>query len=104
MSRVFSTEEFDNVEKTLPAFYQLRIEAFIKQLKKSSQIGQPLGYSYFREKKMDKFRLYFLVYDELDSILLVTISSKKTQQKTINEIKENLDSYNEIIKKKINAL
>lgn len=102
--RVFSTEEFDTWERILSKNYQREIDLIIQQLKETANVGKPLGYSYFREKKFDKYRAYFLVYEELDAILLVTISDKKTQQDTINRIKRELDHYKDLIKRKLNAL
>ncbi len=104
MPRVFSTEEFDKIERELSNFYQQRIESFISQLKVSYNVGNPLGYSYFREKKMDHLRVYFLVYEDLDAVLLVAISNKKTQEQTIVFIKEHLKDYLDIIRKKLSAL
>jgi len=101
MVRVLSTKEFDTWEKVLSKHYQKEINDIIKQLKKSSTVGKPLGYPYFREKKFGKYRIYFLVYEELNAVLLVTISDKKAQQDTIDSIKEQLDYYKEIIKKNI---
>ncbi|HLC20253.1 MAG TPA: hypothetical protein VJK72_05000 [Candidatus Nanoarchaeia archaeon] len=67
-------------------------------------LGKPLGYPFFREKKIDKYRVYFLVYEDVTTVLLITISDKKAQQQTIDNIKSQLDFYKELIKKKINAL
>jgi len=67
-------------------------------LKVSSDVGKPLGYPFFREKKFDKYRIYFLVSEELDALLLITISDKKAQQDTIDRIKDDLDHYRDIIK------
>lgn len=99
MIRVLSTQEFDTWEKILSRNYAKEIQDTIRELKKTWKIGKPLGYSYFREKKFDKYRIYFLVYEELNTVLLITISDKKTQQETIDGIKEMLDHYKEIIKK-----
>ncbi|HLD97122.1 MAG TPA: hypothetical protein VI934_02150 [Candidatus Nanoarchaeia archaeon] len=101
MPRVLSTEEFDTWEKLLPKAYQERIGKLIAQLKKTSDVGKPLGYPFFKEKKLDKYRVYFLVYEDLDTVLLITISDKKTQQETISQIKGKLDFYSETIKKSI---
>ncbi len=101
MNRVLSTEEFDAWEKLLPKEYQDQIGKAIVQLKESSDVGKQLGYPFFREKKMGKYRIYFLVYEELRTVLLVTISDKKAQQGTIEEIKRELDYYKEIIQKRI---
>ena len=52
------------------------IEEFIKELKKGSKIGQPLGYPFFLKKNRWQACL-FLVYDDIDTVLLITISDKK---------------------------
>ncbi len=101
MPHVLSTEEFDTWEKLLPKAYQERISRLIVHLKKTSDIGKPLGYPFFKEKKLDKYRVYFLIYEELDAVLLITVSDKKAQQETISRIKSQLDFYREIIKKNV---
>ena len=60
-----------------------------------------MGYPFFREKKMGKYRVYFLLYDDINTVLLVTISDKKSQQDVIDEIKGQLDYYKELIRKKL---
>ncbi len=104
MTNVFSTREFDTWERLLSKEYRSTIERIIDDLKKDPRSGKPLGYPFFREKKFDKYRVYFLVYDEFDAVLLVTISDKKAQQETIDKIKEELDTYKELIKKNMSAL
>ena len=101
MARVLSTKEFDTWEKLLPKDYQEQIKGFIKELKQNYNTDKPLSYPFFREKKMEKYRVYFLVYEDLDAVLLVTISDKKAQQDTIDNIKIQLDYYKELIKKNL---
>jgi len=101
MVRVLSTKEFDVWERLLPKEYQQQIEQIIKELKRSHDTGKPLGYSFFREKKLGKYRIYFLVYEDVDTVLLITISDKKTQQDTIDKIKKDLDFYKDLIKKNL---
>ncbi|MFH0867934.1 MAG: hypothetical protein V1831_01355, partial [Candidatus Woesearchaeota archaeon] len=72
-----------------------------RQLKETHDVGKPLGYPFFREKKIEKYRVYFLVYEDVDTVLLITISDKETQQDTINKIKENLDYYYSLIRKNL---
>gem|GEM_PF-5785897 len=60
-----------------------------------------MGYPFFRENKMGKYGLYFLIYEDVDTILLVTISDKKAQQDIIDKIKSQLDQYKELIRKNI---
>ena len=101
MPRVLSTKEFDTWEKLLPKEYQEQIKRIIRQLKETHDVGKPLGYPFFREKKIEKYRVYFLVYGDVDTVLLITISDKKTQQDTIDKIKENLDYYYDLIRKNL---
>ena len=101
MTRVLSTKEFDTWEKILPKDYQEQIKDIIKELKLNYNTGKPLGYPFFREKKMGKYRLYFLIYGDVDTVLLVTISDKKAQQDVIDEIKGQLDYFKELIRKNL---
>src|SRR3989344_2501703 len=101
MVRVLSTREFDAWEKLLSRDHQQEINGIIRQLKHSWSIGKQLGYPFFKEKKFGKYRLYFLVYEKLDTVLLVTISDKKAQQDTIDAIKGDLNLYTAMIQKKI---
>jgi hypothetical protein len=66
---------------------------FIEILKKNPKIGKPLSYQFLREKKIKNKRIFFLLYKEIYIVLLVSISNKKSQQKTINEIKFYLNEY-----------
>ncbi len=101
MTRVLSTKEFDTWERLLPKDYQEQIQGFIKELKQNYNTGKPLGYPFFREKKMGKYRLYFLIYEDMDTVLLVTISDKNAQQDTIDNIKVQLDYYKQLIRKNL---
>ena len=55
----------------------------------------------FREKKIGKYRIYFLVYEKLNTVLLISISDKKAQQDYINNIKAQLDYYMDLIIKRL---
>jgi len=65
MVRVLSTKEFDAWERLLPKDYQEQIQGFIKELKQNYDTGKPLGYPFFREKKMGKYRPIFLFMEML---------------------------------------
>ncbi len=98
MYRVYRTETFDKKIRKLSAEEQKRIENIEQQLKENPFVGKPLGYRFFREKKVGGKRIYYLVYDDLKVVLLVAVSDKKTQQATIDMIKENMPVYYEAIK------
>lgn len=95
MFRIFTTEEFDKDVSKLSPQEQTRVNLILKQLKeKGKDIGKPLsGLSFFREKKFDGKRLYYLVYKDSFVILAIAIGDKKAQQATINRILRDLMEY-----------
>ncbi len=68
------------------------------QLADNPYVGDQLRVPWFREKKKDKFRLYYLIYEELQAVYVVAISDKKDQQRAINTIWLLLDYFQEEIK------
>lgn len=103
--RLFTTKEFDKDFDRLEVFEKERVKKILNQLKeKGDDVGKPLHYPYFKEKKFDNKRLYFLVYKNYMVILALAISDKKTQQETIDKIIQELKNYKEIIEDKIKDL
>ncbi len=103
MYAVFRTEKFDKeLAKQLSKEEQRQVENFEKkQLVENPYVGDPLGYKFFREKKVGGKRVYFLVYDDIKAILMVAVSDKKAQQETIDELKGRLEDYYEVVKEAI---
>ncbi len=103
MYTVFRTERFDReLEKRFSKAEIEEVEKFErKHLTENPYVGDPLGYKFFREKKLGGKRVYFLIYDDLNAVLMVAVSDKKTQQATIDEIKYHLDEYYEVIRNAI---
>lgn len=93
--RVFKTEEFDRDYNKLDKSEQRRVDKILNQLlERGGEVGKPLaGLSFFREKKFDGKRLYYLVYGNVFVVLVLAISDKKAQQATINQILLNLAEY-----------
>ena len=60
-------------------------------------VGKPLGTKWFREKKFNVFRIYYLIYEDLKAVYVITLSGKKDQQKVINTIRHFLDKYRDEI-------
>ncbi len=102
MYKVFTTDEFERLFDKLDKSLQIQIEKEIEQLQTSPYGGKPLGYEFFREKKVRNYRIYYLVYEEYVVVFIVTLSDKKDQQKAINTIKKLIPIYREEIKKKLN--
>ncbi len=93
--RMFKTQEFDRDYDKLDRSEQKRVDKILKQLlERGGDVGKPLsGLSFFREKKFDGKRLYYLVYSNVFVVLALAISDKKAQQATINQILVNLAEY-----------
>ena len=99
MFRILTTQEFDKDFSKLSSQEQERVNKILKQLKEQGgDTGKPLsGLSFFREKKFDGKRLYYLVYKDSFVILAIAISDKKAQQATINRILLDLVEYQQYI-------
>jgi len=69
------------------------VEKVFDQLAINPFAGKPLGVKWFREKKFENFRVYFLVFEDKRSVYVVNLSTKKDQQRIINSIWLLLDTY-----------
>lgn len=80
---------------------QNRVDKIEDKLMFNSEYGNPLGTKWFRESRFENYRIYYLVYDDLQAIYIVAISGKKDQQKTINTIRLFLEFFRGEIQKLI---
>lgn len=62
-------------------------------------VGKPLSVKWFRKKKFKKYRIYYIIYENIQSVYVVNLSNKKEQQKIINSIMLLLDAYKKEIEK-----
>lgn len=93
---VFKLPVFEKRAKKVLSEEELnQVNVFIEKLKINALVGRPLSHSFLREKRIGSKRIYFLVYKEICLVLLVSASDKKSQQRTIDEIKEELQYYKE---------
>ncbi|MBU0635735.1 hypothetical protein KKE06_01800 [Candidatus Micrarchaeota archaeon] len=103
--KVFFTHTFEKKLAKSEKSFQIRVDKILDRLMENPFTGKPLDVPWFREKKLGKQRIYFLVYEELKSVYLVNLSEKKDQQAIINSIRLLLDIYKkeikELLKKKI---
>ena len=77
------------------------VDKFEDKLIENPYEGKPLGFKWFREKKFENYRFYYLIYEDLESVFMVAISRKKNQQKVINTIKLLFEYFNEEIRELI---
>ncbi|MBI4153098.1 hypothetical protein HY497_01125 [Candidatus Woesearchaeota archaeon] len=91
--KVFHSKSFDDKLEKCHKEFKDRVEKIEDQLMNNPYAGDPLGVRWFREKKHGKFRIYFLIYEDLTSVFMVNISEKKDQQRVINTVKLLFDLY-----------
>ncbi|MEK6852529.1 MAG: hypothetical protein AABX59_01490 [Nanoarchaeota archaeon] len=96
--KVFHSNKFDEILEKFPKDFKIRVDKIEDQLVENPYVGSPLGVKWFREKRIDKYRVYYIIYDKLRVVFMVGISEKKDQQKVINTIRLMLDFYDEEIK------
>ena len=96
---VYTTKSFDREISKLSKSDVERIQKIFLQLKENPYVGGQLQYRYLREKRIREKRIYYLVYDDLQTVLVVAMSGKKNQQATINHIIDNFDEYKEYLRK-----
>jgi mRNA-degrading endonuclease RelE of RelBE toxin-antitoxin system len=96
---VYTLAVFDRDVNKLSESDKDRIQKLFLQLKENPYVGKHLKFNFFREKRIREKRIYYIVYDDLDAVLVVAFGGKKAQQETINEIVALLPEYKEYMKK-----
>ena len=95
MNAVFETEPFSRLYNTLERKEQEWIEKVRDQLSNNLKVGKPLRYDWFREKKFENKRLYYLINEKTNKAILIAFGIKKEQKKIIDHIisKENFAKF-----------
>ena len=104
MYRVFRSEHYERKLMKCDTSERERIFKIEQALKLEPFAGKPLGYRFFREKKLNGKRMLFLVYEEHECVFLITITSKKAQQHEIDLIKTHLDVYRAELERRLGKL
>ena len=91
--KVFRSVSFQKEIAKYDKNIQDRVDKIEGNLEYNSKYGNPLGTEWFRESRFENYRIYYLVYEDLDAIYIVAISGKKDQQKTINTIRLFLEFF-----------
>ena len=100
---VYRTEIFSKKLNSFSEDFKEQIDLIEEQLKENPYVGKPLGVRWFREKKLDVFRMYYLIYEDLQAVYIITLSGKKDQQKIINTIRLFLEQYRMEIEEKLKS-
>ena len=95
--KIYHSQRFDKELSKLNKDFLKRIDKIENELVKNPFSGKPLGVSWLREKRYEKYRIYYLIYDNFKTVFMVAISEKKNQQKIINTIRLLLNFFREEI-------
>ena len=99
--KVYHSAKFDRELSKHDLKFQRRVDNIENQLVDNPYTGDPLSMKWFREKRYDKYRIYYLIYEDLDSVFMVAISEKKDQQKVINTVWLLLEFFREELRRLI---
>mgnify|MGYP001566597181 FL=1 len=94
---VFHSATFDKLLANFQNDFKIWLDKIEDQLVINPYVGDPIKFPWFREKKYRKYRVYYLIYEDLKAVYLVNISEKKDQQRIINTILLLLDNLKEEI-------
>lgn len=83
---IFHSFAFDKKLEKFPKDFKECLDKIEDQLVINPYVGDPIKVRWFREKKKDKHRIYYLIYENLNAVYIVDMSEKKDQQKVINGI------------------
>ncbi len=95
---VFHSQTFDKELEKFSNEFREWVDKMEDQLVENPYVGDNIRVPWFREKKYDKYRIYYLIYDNIKAVYMVGISGKKDQQKVINTIWLLLDNFQDEIK------
>ena len=91
--KVFYTAVFERKIEKMEKDFKEWLEKLLDKIVENPYAGKPLNVKWFREKKFGKYRVYFLVYENVKAVYFVNLSGKKDQQQIINSINMLLDMY-----------
>jgi len=77
---------------------QERIDSLVQQFTTNPYVGDSLQIKSIREKRLNDKRIYHVVFEDLKIVLIVAVSDKNTQQRTIDSIRSNMDAYRDYVK------
>ena len=96
---VYTLNIFDREMSKLSNSDKEIVHKILLQLKENPYVGDQIRYRFFREKRIRERRIYYLVYDNLNAVLVVAFGGKKAQKETIDEIIKLFPEYKEYMKR-----
>jgi len=89
--KILHSARFDRELSKFDNYFQKQVDKIENKLVENPYVGKPLSFEWFREKKIEKYRIYYVIYEDLEVVCMVAISEKKDQQKIINTVRLLLD-------------
>lgn len=96
--RVYKTKRFDRELSKYSKEDYRRIKNLFGQLRENPYVGNQLQIKILREKRLGEKRIYYLVFDDLQAVLVIAFSDKKAQQKVIDFIIKNISHFRTYLK------
>ena len=96
---IYTTETFDKQTRKLNSSDKKILQKMFLQLKENPYVGDQIRYPFFREKRLRKKRVYYLIYDDKLIVLMVSLGGKKAQKETIDEIVKLLPEFKKYVEK-----
>ena len=99
MFLVIATHTYFKSITKWPKHEQTIAGKIVRQLRQNPLAGKPLSYPFLREKRVKEKRIYYLVYTDLELVVLVATNTKKDQNLRISKIKEHFTEYRTLAEK-----
>ncbi|MBS3175590.1 type II toxin-antitoxin system RelE/ParE family toxin [Candidatus Woesearchaeota archaeon] len=96
--KIYHSFTFDRKLDKMQKDFKDWLENIEAQLETNPYVGDQIRFRWFREKKRGKYRIYYLIYEDIQAVYLVNLSEKKDQQSIINACLIFLDNFKEEIK------
>jgi|SRR3989344_7824681 len=96
MFKVIETDTYQKEISKLTKNYTDEAKKISAKFTLNPFVGKILSYNFLREKRIREKRIYYLIYEDLNLVLLVGISGKKDQQRVIDFIKFNLENFRKL--------
>ncbi len=97
MNEVYETDEFTKLYNASEKKEQEWIDKIKDQLLTNLRVGKPLRFDWFREKRFNNKRLYYLINEKTKKAILIAFGSKKDQRQIIEKIIINKERYQKIL-------
>ncbi len=94
---VLETSHITAIRESIEPIEQEWVSKIILQLKINPYTGKPLGTNWFREKKFEGKRLYYLIFEQKQKVLLVAYGDKKEQSDIIAEVHNSMDRLKKMV-------